>query len=663
MKISIARQLLLFGTVVVIGILATVATQYYALRQLQVNGPVYQDIVNGKDLLADIAPSYMSVTEAYMLANEMFAHPTIRDVNIDKIGKLQNIFDEKTRQWQNRSLSFSIRADLDRDVLVKSEAFWQALNSKFIPAMKSGDDVEITIALGALLEAFKTQQSAVGELVETANVALSQSETDAADKAFFLSLISTIVIASSIIIICLGLFLFRHRAIVPLTRIKDYMNVLSTGDYSKDVPLSDRTDEIGEIAKSVCHFRESAIERQQIQEDAENERRLKAKHESEIHERDAQAAEERAHVIHTLTDGLTQLSRGDLTHRIQEPFSEEFENLREAFNISIKTLAGTLVEVSEATISVRSSVETVNKSSDDLSHRTERQAASLEQTAAALDQVTNTVSQSTEKANQASSMVAETKEGAEKSGKVVRNAIDAMTKIEESSSQISQIIGVIDDIAFQTNLLALNAGVEAARAGEAGKGFAVVAQEVRELAGRSANAAKEIKALIDTSSSQVETGVSLVNETGESLMAIEEFVASIDQVIQSIVTGANEQSTALAEINSAVTQMDQVTQENANMVQDTNKSCEELIDLSAQLEDLILRFRLRAGKPFTRQASEESHAHQQSERSTIHNLHEDRPNASQKSQAPYSRSDARSLGRKLAGALAGRGDDDGWQEF
>lgn len=187
-------------------------------------------------------------------------------------------------------------------------------------------------------------------------------------------------------------------------------------------------------------------------------------------------------------------------------------------------------------------------------------------------------------------MVGSAKTGAEKSGMVVKNAISAMEKIEDSSRQISQIISVIDDIAFQTNLLALNAGVEAARAGDAGKGFAVVAQEVRELAQRSANAAKEIKTLIETSSTHVGAGVSLVNETGTALGEIESQVGKINDLVQSIVTGAREQSTALIEINTAINQMDQMTQQNAAMVEETNAATQGLSGEAVKLEGLVRRF-------------------------------------------------------------------------
>lgn len=678
---TIAGQLSLFGTMVILGILALVSTQLYTSKQLRVNGPVYQSIVSSKDLLADVAPSQMNVTQAYMLANEMFAHPTLRDVNTQKIVDLRNVFDQKVSQWQRRDLSDEMRLMLEDSVMPESDAFWKALDGEFIPALRTNDDVEIVMALGSLLKAFQSQQTAIKQFVETANASLIQTEQSAASEAFLYDIVIYAVITLSIIIVLLGIFMFRRKAIKPLAEISKYMALLSEEDYSKEPPFTERTDEIGEIAKSVTQLKEAAKERQNLREMAEHERQIKTSEDIANQERETRAAQERSHFIAELSDGLTQLSRGDLTHRIEHEFAPEFERLRFAFNSSIETLATTLTDVSDATREVRHSADSVNSASDDLSRRTEQQAASLEQTAAALDQVTATVRQSTDQANTASDMVAKTKSGAEKSGVVVRNAIEAMTKIEESATQISQIISVIDEIAFQTNLLALNAGVEAARAGEAGKGFAVVAQEVRELAGRTANAAKEIKTLIDTSASQVETGVSLVNDTSTALVEIESNVASINEVIHSIVTGATEQSSALAEINTAVNQMDQVTQQNANMVQETNRSCEGLIDLSSQLDGLIQRFRLTSGRPYENHNRENGYSARED---TQHRREQQAPRGYQerggslrqeqairpvddqyRSSRTSSNSPARSLGRRLAAGLAADANSDrkNWDEF
>ena len=249
-------------------------------------------------------------------------------------------------------------------------------------------------------------------------------------------------------------------------------------------------------------------------------------------------------------------------------------------------------EVRHTTTSIHGNSNELRAAGDDLSKRTEQQAAALEETSAALDEITAVVQNSTTRAQEASVMATEAKDNTARSGVVVRNAVDAMGRIEQASREISQIINVIDEIAFQTNLLALNAGVEAARAGEAGKGFAVVAQEVRELAQRSAKAAKDIKALITKSGSEVQIGVKLVQETGEALGEIETRVLAINDHIHSIATSAREQSTGLGEVNTAVNQMDQVTQQNAAMVEETSAATHKLSVEADSLVQIVARFKI-----------------------------------------------------------------------
>lgn len=271
----------------------------------------------------------------------------------------------------------------------------------------------------------------------------------------------------------------------------------------------------------------------------------------------------RVKAVSALGGTLARLAQGDLAQRIEQPFTPELDKLRIDFNAALDTLQTTMRDIVGAAQAIRSGTNEVSHAADDLSKRTEQQAASLEETAAALDQITATVKKTADGANHAREAVTTAKSDAERSGEVVRGAVQAMAEIDRSSKEISNIIGVIDEIAFQTNLLALNAGVEAARAGEAGKGFAVVASEVRALAQRSAEAAKEIKGLIQASSSQVASGVDLVGQTGKALERIVTQVADINGVVVEIAASAKEQATGLAEVNTAVNQMDQVTQQNA----------------------------------------------------------------------------------------------------
>ena len=311
--------------------------------------------------------------------------------------------------------------------------------------------------------------------------------------------------------------------------------------------------------------------------------------------RAAEVARAQMQVVTGLASGLQRLATGDLLCRIDDRFDAEFEKLRTDFNETAETLQQALLKVSENASAMTRGAAEIGAAADDLSRRTEQQAASLEETAAALDEITATVRKSADGATHAHEVVTAAKEGAEQSGRVVRQAVEAMGSIERSSREISQIIGVIDEIAFQTNLLALNAGVEAARAGDAGRGFAVVASEVRALAQRSADAAKEIKTLISTSGAQVQQGVAYVGQTGEALSRLGAQVAEIDAIVGEIAASAREQATGLDQVNTAVNQMDQVTQQNAAMVEQSTAASHALAGEAEGLNRLLDGFQV--GQP------------------------------------------------------------------
>ena len=301
-----------------------------------------------------------------------------------------------------------------------------------------------------------------------------------------------------------------------------------------------------------------------------------------------------AEVVDALRVGMRQLSDGDLTAEITKVFKAEYEQLRTDFNGAVATLREAMFGVIDNAESIRGEASDISNAADDLSRRTERQAATLEETAAALDELTVSVSSAADGAAQANQVVSAAKANAEASGVVVKEAVDAMGEIQDSSGQISRIISVIDDIAFQTNLLALNAGVEAARAGEAGRGFAVVASEVRALAQRSSGAAREINDLISASSQHVKRGVELVGQAGEALGQIVESVSNISTHVSEIAVSANEQSSGLAEINTAVNQLDQVTQQNAAMFEETTAASHALTREAETLSNTMSRFQIGA---------------------------------------------------------------------
>ncbi|PYE43086.1 methyl-accepting chemotaxis protein [Rhizobium sp. PP-F2F-G20b] len=399
------------------------------------------------------------------------------------------------------------------------------------------------------------------------------------------------VVGLVIVMLC-GFFAIRAWMVAPIKSLASVMGRLANADFKVDVGGAERKDEIGGMARAVQVFKDNGLKAEQLAAESESMRSDAETRRLRTAEADRVRAEQMAQATAGLGEGLKHLAGGDLTFQLAEPFAADFETLRFDFNAAVSQLSETLSAVAEATSAIDTGSREVSASADDLSKRTEQQAASLEETAAALDQITVNVANSSKRADEARKVAVLANESAAQSGKVVADAVDAMQKIEQSSNEISNIIGVIDEIAFQTNLLALNAGVEAARAGDAGKGFAVVAQEVRELAQRSAKAAKEIKDLIRNSSTEVQSGVKLVSDTGEALKTIESYIVTVNQHMDSIATSAKEQSVGLGEVNTAVNQMDQVTQQNAAMVEETSAAGASLASESGRLRELISQFQL-----------------------------------------------------------------------
>ena len=319
----------------------------------------------------------------------------------------------------------------------------------------------------------------------------------------------------------------------------------------------------------------------------------------------------------TLGRGLQSLAGGDLCCDIPTTFIPSLDQLRVDFNQTAARLREAMRGIRENAKAIAAGSGEMKSAADDLSRRTEQQAASVEETAAALEVITQTVNDSSRRADEAGKLVIDARNNAEQSGEIVARAIDAMGAIEKSSREITNIIGVIDEIAFQTNLLALNAGVEAARAGEAGRGFAVVAQEVRELAQRSATAAKEIKTLISQSGEQVKTGVGLVRETGDALERIVTQVKEININVSAIVEGAREQAVGLREINAAVNTMDQGTQQNAALVEQSNAASHSLASEAQALFQLLAEFRVDTGEP-----APSAHIHRETRQASTSPVHQ-----------------------------------------
>ena len=536
----------------------------------------------------------------------------------------------------------TVRAKLEE--MAKTQQRWQdEIPSAELALMKSGQIEQARkLELSSTADLRKTVRNLLAE-IENEERSLLKVRSAAAGSAIETGQL-TLVLGGALAVlaaIVIGIALSRGIG-KPVVAMTEAMNKLAGGDKTVAVPAAGRKDEIGEMAKAVQVFKDNALRAEALEDDARRAREI-AEGERERGEAErAQTAEQQASVVADLAKGLAQVAEGDLTGRLSA-FPTEYRKLETDFNSAIAKLQDTVRVIAGDGQGIRSGSGEISQAADDLSQRTEQQAASLEQTAAALDEITATVRKTADGAKHASEMVSAARTDAEQSGRIVQDAVSAMKAIEKSSGEISSIIGVIDEIAFQTNLLALNAGVEAARAGEAGRGFAVVASEVRALAQRSAEAAKEIKTLIGTSSSEVDAGVDLVGRAGEALSRIVSQVKEINAVVTEIAASAQEQATGLAQVNTAVNQMDQMTQQNAAMVEETTAASGSLAGETDKLAAHVGVFKLGRASPAGNTAPRRV-----------------------ASPRPDTRKPASALGRAASRgnlALARQPDEDGWEEF
>ncbi len=417
--------------------------------------------------------------------------------------------------------------------------------------------------------------------------------TDAIYSEAYRSTGLLIGIQAGVILAGLAAFFVAMRNLVgrPLRQISARIGTLQSGDLDSPIPFLHKGDEMGVVAQSLDVFRRATLEKQEQDRQTEEQRAALGLERTRNAQAMQSVTDAQTHVVSTLAVALEKLAGGDFTVHLPD-LGADFRSIEANFNRMVDAVSETLSDISRSSRQVENGSHELAGAMNQLSKRTEEQAATLEQTAAALDELTASVQKSSAVTANAGVLIGETRSRANASNTVVREAIGAMGKIENSSTQIGQIIGVIDEIAFQTNLLALNAGVEAARAGDAGKGFAVVAQEVRALAQRSAQAAKEIKGLIESSNTEVAAGVALVNSTGDALKTIGEQFEEINSSIMTIVSAYRDQATSLAEVNTAITRMDKVTQQNASMAEEANASCQDLNQQGIHLKSAVERFSL-----------------------------------------------------------------------
>ncbi len=469
---------------------------------------------------------------------------------------------------------------------------------------------------------------------DVANTALdelilrAEAQTKAAQRGL---IVNGVLMAVAVGITLLGFLLVQWRVSGPILRMTEAMQRLANRELEVMIPFVERGAEIGRMAKALQVFKESMIAREQAEADIARQREEAERVRVEREAREKKAGEEIAELVNQVAEGdlsgriaetgktgfflstsqqmnrlaatlqamseelasvMGAMAGGDLRPSVKGDYRGVFGQIKDGVNSmagQMRDFAGRLTNTAQ---SVRTASDEISTGSQDLAQRTESQAASIEETAASMHEITTTVKQNADNAQAANQLATAARDTAEKGGSVVANAVTAVTQIEASAQKISDIVGLIDEIAFQTNLLALNASVEAARAGEAGKGFAVVAQEVRALAQRSANASKDIKALIQQSNAQVKTGAALVNQTGSSLTEIVASIKKVSDIVAEIAAASREQATGLDQINTAVGSMDEMTQRNAALVEETTAAAQSLAGQARELAQLIGFFKL-----------------------------------------------------------------------
>ncbi len=445
--------------------------------------------------------------------------------------------------------------------------------------------------MGRFGELFKELEEAMEEVSES----VSKADQDEADVAKGNAVLARYLMGALTVLGIMfagALIAFAQTSIVsPLVLITRALDRLAGGDLSTQVPSIKTEDEIGRMTRALSVFkdemlgRQSEVEARKARDQADAER---ARYEAVQRAQE----EQRRDVVAALGEGLSQLASGNLSARIKDHFPDEYRKLKDDFNGAMFSLEEVVRVIARAAEATRNGTGEISSSTDELAQRTGSQAASLEEMVAALQDMTGMFQRSTSGASHARQSVTSVRAEAESSGDVVKRAVEAMGAIHNSAVEVSKIIGVIDEIAFQTSLLALNAGVEAARAGDAGRGFAVVAQEVRALASRSAESAKEIKGLISASTTQVDLGVMLVGETGEALSRMAGKVGEIDVLVSDMASSALEQSHRLAEINSSANQIDHATRQNAAMVEEMTEVGRNLAVEARELAEMVGRFQI-----------------------------------------------------------------------
>ncbi|HEV7324355.1 MAG TPA: methyl-accepting chemotaxis protein [Bosea sp. (in: a-proteobacteria)] len=568
----------------------------------------YSDLVSQRAAaILDSARAASAMGEIVGNLYQAIAYPEFMKQNTTSIEEVKTAYAASLQALVEAKISFPQRAEGFDELSRRLQAAKSDIDQIIAQAARDED----LPALSIMSQLDKTISEIAGAAAKINDEIKKDTDATSEVLAADARRVTMVAIGLSVAGTLLGLLggaLLTGAAITrPLERLKLGMGQIARGDYGAQIEGQDRKDEVGEMARAVQVFRENGLAVQRLESETEAGRSAAERQRlaAEAERMNAAAAQQRlaaeqAVVVRALAEGLTRLSQGDLSARVEGEVAEDYVALKQDFNAAVSHLAETIATIQATSVDVGSAAREINSGASDLSKRTEEQASSLEETAATTEQLAASVKASAQASRQAVQLANEATDVAVNGGAVAGQAVDAMTRIEQTSRKISDITSVIDEIAFQTNLLALNAAVEAARAGDAGKGFAVVASEVRTLAQRSADAAKDIKTLISESGAEVEQGVGLVRAAGEALSRIVEASRKVSATVSDISAAAAEQANGIDEMSQTVAHMDEMTQQNAALAEESAASATSLSGQIGRLNQLVSSFRTGGdGQPRT----------------------------------------------------------------
>ena len=454
MRLSIKKVIYSFGAVVALGLLIAVAASLWATHQIRVGGPTYTKIVQGKDLVADILPPPAYIIESYLEATLALNNAKPIAESTEALRELKKQYEERYQYWLASDLADSMKTKMTKDSHQHVVAFWGALEGQLLPALERKDPGAAAQAYSAVTKSYLAHRAVIDQVVKLAEAASAEAES-ASQRQGFLALAWVLsLVAGLFAIIAIGMVAINRWVLRPLNGLTGVMRQLAAGNLSVAVPSQDRSDEVGHMARAVVVFRDAAVEKVQLEEAASEQRVQSETDQRRNAQAQASAAEEQARVVRALAEGLGRLSAGDLTFRLSDGFTNAYAQIRDDFNEAIAQLQETIGAIAAATHEVSNTAAEISSSTTDLSQRTEQQAASIEETSASMEQISVTVKNNAGNAREANRFAGNAREVADRGGDVVKQAVSAVAQIEESSHKISDIIGVIDEIARQTNLLA-----------------------------------------------------------------------------------------------------------------------------------------------------------------------------------------------------------------